>query len=219
MREDELLYFSEEEFALMMELCEGNEYSLFLAEPEINEIRLREAFLTLFRRGLITRTENSFIPSEEGIFFSELRNAPYVVLLRKKEPEERTVLCYIQKKILWVSELQAGSLSDRYRLRRISRDKISQWMLDTALLPRPVLNMEDTKELYSIYADELNEAPVNEELLRISKYDGSGILLREYALYAGKAGTLIQITDDKNKPLSFYTWDLLWEMLRECFGG
>ena len=43
-----LLYFSEEEFAVMMELAGGGEYTLFLTEPELDDRRLSEAFIRLF---------------------------------------------------------------------------------------------------------------------------------------------------------------------------
>lgn len=219
MREDELFYFSEEEFALMMELSGGKEYSLFLSNPKIDECRLTEAFFTLFQRGFIVRTADSFTASDEGSIFHELRNAPYIVLLQKYFPDQRTLLCYVQEKIVWVAELQSGSLSERYRLRRLNHQSISKWMFDMEVLPRPILEEEDVTELNAMFSDELNQEPSGELLVRISKHTGGGIFLQEYVLYAGQVGSILQISDGENRQRAIYTRELANNMILGCLGG
>ena len=46
MKEGRRLYFSEEEFALLLELAPGGEYTLFLTEQELDDRRLLPASIS-----------------------------------------------------------------------------------------------------------------------------------------------------------------------------
>lgn len=219
MKEGVLLYFSEEEFAVMMELAGGKEYTLFLTQRELDNRRLTEAFVSLFQRGLLFKAGDTFVPSEKGAFFHELRNASHVVLLRKEAPEPRTLLCYAQEETLWNTEVLDGSPRERYRLSMRRSREMAKWLFETGFLPRPLLKDEDTKELKLLFADELSRDPEGGAIARIQRYSGGGVLQREYALHSGRAGQLLRESDSKKTEIRFYTKETLDEMLRHCFGG
>ena len=219
MREGELLYFSEEEFALMLELSGGNEYSLFLAGPELDERRLIESFVTLFQRGLLVREDDSLVPSEYGAFFHQIRNASHIVLIRVFSPEDRTVLCYMHAETLWIAELQNGIPSERYRLRMLPSKQAAAWLSDLDILPQPMLMEEDTTELKLIFPEDFTLESDTDTFAQIIKYTGNGIRLREYGLYPGQIGPLLQISDAEDSQVCIYTQEKQTEMLSDCFGG
>ena len=219
MKEGELLYFSEEEFALMLELAGSNEYSLFLTASELDEQHLIEAFVSLFQRGLLVREKDSFLPSGEGAFFSQIRSSSHIILIRAFSPEDRTLLCYVYKNTLWIAELQNGIPSERYRLRMLSSKDAASWISDMDILPQPMLLEEDTTEFKLIFPDDLNPESDDEAMVQITKYTGSGVCLCEYSLYSGPIGPLLRISNGENSQVYIYTQEKRTEILSDCFGG
>ena len=219
MKEGVLLYFSEEEFAVMMELAGGNEYSLFLTEPDLDDRRLSEAFIRLYQRKLIVRNAKSVELSEAGRFFRGIRNAPYSVFLQSEYPELRTYMIYVQEEQLWVAEIQNGSPYERYRLRMLAPEQLENWLIDSGSLPPPVLLEEDTPELRSILGSRLEWKEEDNILASIKKQQNGGPVLLEYTLMSGRIGQILQEKRGDSTSLRIYTLEALREMLHQCFGG
>ena len=219
MKEGILLYFSEEEFAVMMELAGGNEYSLFLTEPELDDRRLSEAFIRLFQRGLIVRNAQSVELSDAGMFFRRIRNAHHSVLFRAAYPEQRTYMIYVQEKQLWIAEIQTGSPYERYRLRMMSPGEMEKWLIDTRNLPQPILMEQDTPELLNIYGNDLEWKEDENVLVQIRLQKSDGSVLREYFLSSGRVGQILQEKNGDSTSVRIYTQESMREMLRKCFGG
>lgn len=214
-----LLYFSEEEFALMMDLAGGQEYSLFLSNPIPDTRRLTEAFIRLFQRGLLTRTHDTFELSEKGAFFHEIRESTHIVLLKNLVQEEKTILCYVHGKHLWLAELFGGNPAERYRIGLYHPRDLAGRLLESGFLPNPKLLEEDTTELKLLFEDDLEQAPDGNEIVQIEKYSHTGKLLRKYLLYRANVGVLMQTTSAKHSQTQIYTKEALREILHQCFGG
>ena len=219
MKEGRRLYFSEEEFALLLELAPGGEYTLFLTKQELDDRQLSAAFASLYQRGLLVREGETFSLSAAGVFFQELRNASSLVLLCRERPERKTALCYVNKHTLWLAELLGGSPAERYRLSAHRRGELAQWLTDTEFLPAPLLADEDTRELKVLFADQLELEPESGEIARLTRYTSQGKELGSYTLFPGKGCQLLRVNSPEGTELRFYTQEALRQMLRECLGG
>lgn len=219
MKEGRLLYFSEEEFALLLELAPGGEYTLFLTEQELDDRRLAAAFASLYQRRLLVREGDAFSLSGAADFFQELRNASCIVMLRRERPERRLALCYVGKHTLWLAELLGGSPAERYRLSAHRRRDLARWLTDSEFLPAPLLTDEDTRELKVLFADQLEREPESGEIARLVRYTNRGEELGSYTLFSGKGCRLLRVIGPEGTELKFYTQDALRKMLRECLGG
>ena len=219
MNENILLYFSEEEFALMMELAGGKEYSLFLTEPKLDERSLSAALVRLYRRGLLLRAGDSFILSESGAFFRELRNAARIVLFRAEYPEQKTVLFYASDQSCWAAELQNGSRDERYRIRTMSVNEIRSWLLDMRILPMPQLEEADTAEIRAILRGELERIPDISADVTICIQDHDCGAWQRYELYSEPEDLLVCERADGKRDVRLYTREAFRDMLQQCFGG
>lgn len=219
MKKGIIQHFSNEEFALMMELAGGNEYALFLAGEEMDDRLLTEAFISLFQRGLLVRKEGGFELSENGAFFREIRKASHVVMIQSNLSVQRTVLLYVNRGDVWTVEIQPGYSGEQIRLSLRNACKMGEWLLDAGILPSPLLDEEDVKELGSIMEDELESMVENEAVVTISKYTTTGVQVKEYALHIKGADRLLRMSEEENFMVCIYTWEMLSKMLSQCFGG
>lgn len=220
MKEGELLYFSEEEFALLMELAGGNDYTLFLSMPELDNQRLTAAMISLFHRGLLSRTGDELVLSKESAYFHEIRNAAHVLLLRGSIAEERTLLCYVcPPEKIWLAELCSGKPADRYRLSLRQSGRMLRWLFDVDILPRPRLRDADAEELRLLLEEDNDWIPNEDPAVKIIKSSCGGRTLREYALYSGTVWRLLQTGEDGVSEARLYTREALNELAQQCFGG
>lgn len=218
MKDGELLYFSEGEFALMMELAGDGDYTVFLTEAEPDERTLTEAFVSLFRRGLLVRTPDTLTLSESGAFFREMRNAPHYVVIHGMPPEQCLLVCYIQGNTIWLSEVRNGSKAERYRLSRHTKHSIRKWLLDVDALPRPQLRKEDVKEIETLFADELKQEPDGTAMARIERFTKNGTCELTCSLYPGAVWLLYRQSGDEAETF-VYTQNEFNNTVEQCFGG
>ena len=202
----------------MLELSGEGEYTLFLTEAEPDSRALTEAFASLYKRGLLVRDGNAFIPGKEGEFFSEIRSASFVTLLQRKLPNRKTLLCYGNGDKRWLAELIDGSPSERYRLSEHTREELAGWLQDAEYLSCPVLQEADVGELEALFADDLLKEPESDAFLRISRYSGNGELQCIHSFYTGRSGIML-CAGGTDQWLRFYTQQTLYSLLRDCFGG
>lgn len=218
MKEGTLLYFTEEEFALLLDFAGGDEYLVLLTQDGLDDRRLPEALVRLYQRGFLVRTQDSFALSKQVSFFHDLRNAEHIVLLHCEQPEQKTVLCYVQNGTVWLAELLGRNPYRQYRVCKSNRTE--QWLLDAEFLPRPFLQKQDSHELELLFADELEKAAEErQETARVEKYSSQGVLLCSYTIFLGGVGLLMEIQNADGMENRIYTADVLRELLQECFGG
>lgn len=219
MNEGIYLYFSEAEFAVMLELAEGGEYSCFLTQSQWENRQLVGAFVGLYQRGWIVQTQDMFTVSEKGTFFREIRNAHNIVLIRKQQQNPKTVVCYVQEGTLWLAEWLSSGVQKRYRLSTMRSNNVRKWLFDSGILQPPLLTDRDAEKLMKLFEEEGEREIPQDTMVQLTKYSGDGKILSSYTLFSNKVGLFLKRQDEKNSEDRFYTVDVLNQMIRECFGG
>lgn len=217
MMEGELLYFTPAEFVVMMELAGEKPYSMmFIAESEIDDAALTQAFATLFQRELILQKGTGFIHSAKGQLFGELRQAQFVVMISADYTHGYTAGCYVADKALWLVECTDTVLAKQFRVQKIERGSIEQWFLSKEIFRRPVLREENVEELFRELWEEL-DVPAGEQLLKLELYHNGGDLICTYELLAADKYDMIVRRDTEGCKADIYTAEAMSRMLAECF--
>ena len=217
MSQGKTLYFSPAEFLIMLELAGETPCALLRSGAMPDEGELTQAFVSLFQRGLILRTGDSFAVSGPGRMFAHIRNSPWAVFLSGKQPYESAAVCYVEEELLWLVELADVIVSRQYRVRPLERANLREWLFDSGFLERPVLKDADAGELGEFFADELAEVG-GRVLLRLEKYVNGGPLLVTHEVRKGRSGCLICSRDEVEREVTIYTEEALSRMLADCFG-
>lgn len=218
MIEGELLYFTPAEFVVMMELAGEKPYSmLFVHETEIDDVSLTEAFASLFQRNLISRNGEGFIRSARGQLFEELRQARFVVMVSAENPRGYTAGCYVAEDVLWLVECIDTVLSKQFRIQKMGRGDVKQWLLDKGAFGPPILDEENAKDLAQELRDKL-EDPTGSRMLKLERYYNGGDLVCMYELLAMSECNVIVRREMGNCAAEIYTTEAMSHMLTECFG-
>ena len=151
MKDEERLYFSFCEFLLMMEFSGEDDYILFQEEPLPSKEQMLNALLKLTVRGLLEEKDGRFVPTPEGAFFRELHAAKHAFYLESVRPVRNSTVFYpaARKETCYMVEIVPARESLQYRLSRITKKGIRDWLFDSGILDTPVLSAEDAVELNS----------------------------------------------------------------------
>ena len=214
MKEGELLYFTQAELEVMLDLSGGAAHTLFRAGPPPDDNALTQAFASLYRRGFLTRRDRSLSPTQRGGFFRDMHKAPLAVALTARYPMESEALCYGGGETLWLCETVRTALSEQVRLRQFPRERLQEWLYDTGILDPPFLTAEDTRELSELTREEPSGDTVR---LRLEKYENGGKLLGVYEVLSGNGLPLVRVREDERDTAELYTVETLRDMLARCF--
>ena len=218
MIEGELLYFTPAEFVVMMELAGVGPYSmLFIEKAEIDDDALTQAFTTLFQRDMISQKGTEFKLSVKGRLFEALRRARFVVMISAEDIRAFTVGCYVSEETLWLVECIDTVLSKQFRVQKIERAGIRQWLLDKESFEQPILDEENVKELAQEFKNKLTE-PVGDRLLKLERYHNGGDLICTYELLAIDGCNVVTRREMEHCTVEIYTVEAMSHMLAECFG-
>ena len=213
MTDNTLYRFTYTEFYVMLSMAGAENCTVFLPESEPDDNALIQALTGLYRRGMLRREGDRFVPEGPGLLFSRLREVRHVALLRAAPPGGRCAVCYLLTESVWMAEL----LSDGCRLQRLGREEMAGWLIDSEILNAPALDSADLPELTELYREELAH-PQGECLLRIEKqFNGDGGLIREYQVLRGPGAEILLALDGVNDRAWFCSRETLAAFLEECF--
>ena len=216
MKEGELLYFTQAELEIMLDLSGGASHTLYRAGPPPDDDALTCAFSSLYRRGFLTRRECSLLPTERGGFFRDMGAAPLAVALSARYPRKSAALCYAGGETLWLCESVRTVISEQVRLRQIRRENLETWLYDAGILEPPFLTLEDVRELSEM---ERKAASDDAARLRLEKYENGGELLGVYEVLSGDGLPLLRVWEGDGETEELYTAETLRGMLARCFGA
>lgn len=213
MRDERSLYFSPAEFMVLLELAGGPACSLLSDGAVPEDAALTAAFAAVFRRGLIQREGDGFVLSPSGKMFDEIRNAPWAVYISGGSGGE--TLCYWAEHFVCLVELADVIVTTQYRLRRLDRAELGQWLFDSGLLEPPVLTAEDVREL-EFLPENGQDSAVIQPLLQLEKHVNGGPAVEVCQVYKRRGH--MRISRSGRKQDAYYTQESLSDMLAECFG-
>ena len=220
MKEDERLYFSFCEFLLMMEFSGEDDYILFQEEPLPSKEQMLDALLKLSVRGLLEERDGRFVPTPEGAFFRELHAAKHAFYLESVRPVRNSTVFYpaVRKGTCYMVEIIPSRESLQYRLSRITKKGIRDWLFDSGILDAPVLSAEDAVELNSFAEEgtEQNDPEDRQVILGIRDYGPGGGILAEAEIYQTGAEQYILGPDAASAEV--FTDEALDRLLDRCFG-
>lgn len=212
---DETMYFSPAEFLVMLELSGSSRCLVLLQPEEPDDEELTLAFASLFRRGLIRREGDGFRVSGGGELFSDLRSAPWAVLIA--DGEGNRALCYAGGDRVCLVEPVDMILRRQYRVRRLDPEQLRDWLFEAQLLHPPVLQAEDAAELDALLEQSQDELP-GDVLLRMEKHRNAGGPAETFEVRRWSGGRLIACTGPEGLRYAAYTAQSLQRMLEACFG-
>jgi len=213
MKEGKILYFSMEEFMVLLELADGSECSLLSDGTVPEDKAFTTAFTALFQRELIQRSGGRFALSGAGKVFDEMRNAPWAVYLSGQSGN--TALCYSSGDSICLVEIVDMILSAQYRVRELDLAGLKQWMFDSGLLEPPALTEEDLQALEPFLAEE-PPPPAFQPFLRLEKHVNGGPIIETYEVY--KSARYWRIHQGNGDKDAYCTKEALSSMLADCFG-
>ena len=94
MNEGELLYFTQAELEIMLDLSVGAAHTLYRIGPPPDDDALTAAFTSLYQRGFLTREGDTLSPAPKAGFFRRMGAAPFAVTLKTRYPRPAVVLLY-----------------------------------------------------------------------------------------------------------------------------
>ena len=220
MKEDERLYFSFCEFLLMMEFSGEDDYILFQEEPLPSKEQMLDALLKLSVRGLLEEKDGRFVPTPEGAFFRELHAAKHAFYLESVRPVRNSTVLYPTsgKETFYMVEIVPARENLQYRLSRITRKGIREWLFDSGILEEPVLSAEDAVELNSLAEEDADQsAPEDRQvILGLRDYGPGGRILAEAEIF--QTGAEQYIAGPDAAPAEVFTEEALDRLLDRCFG-
>ena len=212
MMDNALYRFTHAEFFVMLTMAGAGNCTVYIPEAEPNDAALIQAMTSLYRRGMLRREGDRFVPDGAGALFSSLREVKCVAQLFSA-PRKRSAVCYLLQNHLWMTEL----LRDGCRIQKLRREEMYTWLLDAGILKPPSLTSLDLPEMTELYSDEL-EHPQGECLLRIEKRrNGEGGLIREYQVLRGPGIEILLTSDGISDRAEFCSKDTLAGFISECF--
>lgn len=214
MKEGELLYFTQAELEIMLDLSVGAAHTLYRVGPPPDDNALTQAFASLYRRGFLTRKDRSLSPTQRGDFFREMGAAPLAVTLTARYPRDSAALCYGGGETLWLCENVRTAISEQVRLCQLPQEKLEAWLYDAGILDPPFLTLEDTRELSEMVE---RETPGDTARLRLEKYENGGELLGVYEVLSGDGLPLLRVREGEEESEQLYTAEALRDMLARCF--
>lgn len=213
MNEEKSLYFTTEEFMVLLELADGGDCCLLSTGTMPGTDALTSAFTSLFQRGLIQQNGDRFILSGAGKVFANIRNAPLAVYI--SSVSGKMSLCYAEVETFWLTELADAILSTQYRIRKLDWASLKQWLFDSGQLRVPVLTAEDVQEWDTLLAVEPDTISVR-PILRLEKHINGGPIIGDYEVY--KCRGRWRVRWDEGKQDLYYSKEALFNMLTHCFG-
>lgn len=216
MNEGELLYFTQAELEVMLDLSDGAAHTLCRTGPPPDDKALTAAFTSLYQRGFLTRTDDALSPAPKGNFFRRMAQAPLAVTLKSRYPRPAVALCYGGGDTLWLCEHIRTQISEQVRLRQLLWENLEAWLYDAGILDPPFLTREDAREL-SALREEIGETPSDTVRLSMEKYRNGGALLGVYEALDGGGLPLLRIRENQEETSELYTVEALRSMLERCF--
>lgn len=215
MKEGESLYFTQAELEIMLDLSSGAAHTLYRVGPPPDDDALTRAFASLYRRGFLTRQNQSLLPTQRGGFFREMGTAPLAVTLTARYLRSSASLCYGGGDTLWLCESVSTAISEQIRLRQFRRENLEAWLYDAGILDPPFLSLEDVRELPEVAAQKTSGDFVR---LRLEKYKNGGELLGVYEALSGSGLPSLRLREGDEESAELYTKEGLRNMLARCFG-
>ena len=225
MNEGELLYFTQAELEIMLDLSVGAAHTLYRIGPPPDDDALTAAFTSLYQRGFLTREGDTLSPAPKAGFFRRMGAAPFAVTLKTRYPRPAVVLLYGGGETLWLCEYVQTPLSERVRLRQLPAENLEAWLYDADILEPPFLTREDARELSALReksgepgegADETGTESGDVRLC-LEKYQNGGALLGVYEALEG-GFPLLRIREEGRQEITeLYTVEALRSMLERCF--
>lgn len=213
MKSEEGMYYSPLEFAILLELSEGSDYTLCGVGEETDEAALAGTLEGLYRRGLLRSEGEQLVPDGEAEVFAAMRNAPYTVSLWAGGRDRG--LCYTGRNRIFL--IEPGSLPPpQFRLREMTLPEMEVWLSDADLLPQPLLTEEVAEPLARLFPEDL-ESPEGEVLMRLEKYRNGGGFVHTVELVRGRGGRLLVFRDGMTIRAGYQTAERQRELLKLCF--
>ena len=218
MKAEQLVYYTEPEFMVLMEFAGDAPYSLPSTYQEPTDGELAQALFQLSRRGLLKTNIDGPVLLGDGNEFIQMRTAPLAVVLTAYQPDFRQSLCYAKGEAVWIAELLAERGTRMFRLRCFDLTGLSQWLFQAGYLNEPELTERDAGELNATLRKQ--DGPQEETLLfRMEKYRNGGKLLASYELGKGWAGRWLRKAQEGSTILKIFTKESWSETFVDCFYG
>lgn len=230
MKDEERIYFSFCEFLLMMEFSGEGDYILFQEENIPEREEMVRALWLLTKRGMLEERGESFIPSARGAFFRELSAAKHAWYLEASRPARSSTVFYPAAKtdVFYMAEVVPSAAGIQYRVSRITKKGIRDWLFDSGILDLPVLSAEDVPELNAYLSDSSGSGGTEEKgqertlpeerdvILGIREYGPGGRVLSEAEVF--QAGAEQYVAGPETGPEEIFTEEALDRLLARCFG-
>ena len=218
----DVIYFTPEEFLLMMEFSGGGEYVLFREEKMPEREDILQAAFRLYRRKYIREEDGKFLPEKNGLFFKKLHDAPWAVLAEPASPEIPDTAFYPAGADFYMVEYLQDDRVKTCRLSTITRPGIRAWLTDAGVLDEPFISDGDTEDLNAVFAaqeeDGGDEEENHETAVTFRKTGPGGLLLEEAEVFRNSRGWFIRTAGQEGEGPEWYTTEALERMLDRCFG-
>ena len=170
--------------------------------------------------GAFARKDGRFVPTPEGAFFRELHAAKHAFYLESVRPVRNSTVLYPAsgKETFYMVEIVPSRENLQYRLSRITRKGIREWLFDSGILEEPVLSAEDAVELNSLAEEDADQsAPEDRQvILGLRDYGPGGRILAEAEIF--QTGAEQYIAGPDAAPAEVFTEEALDRLLDRCFG-
>lgn len=216
MKEGELLYFTQAELEVMLDLSHGTQHTLYRTGPPPDDAALTEALVSLYQRGFLLRTPDTLAPAPKGSFFRQMGAAPLAVTLETSRPRPATALCYADGEALWLCEHIRTQVSERVRVRQLPAEHLERWLYEADILEPPFLTDADAREL-SALREELGPDGPGTVRLRLECRRNGGAPLGVYEVLDGNGLALLRSREGAAEKIELYTLEALRAMLARCF--
>ena len=216
MNENRLLYFTQAELEIMLELCGGS--SIYRTGSPPDDTALTRAFVSLYRRNFLIRQNGMLVPGPRSEFFRQMCSSALTVVLTSLYPRTGTAVCYADGGQLWIAEILRTVLSEQIRLRGLRREELETWLQDSGRMEPPFLTREDTEELSVLTEKTPFRISKDAVWMRLEKYRNRGQLLGVYEFAYCDGLPVISVREGKKAETELYTVEAREEILERCFG-
>lgn len=206
---ERLIWFGHGELPLLMALC-GGSCTAPIVGGEPDDAELTRTAARLFNRGLLTFRGDRCVPDGDGLMVERMAGAGAVVTVTAGE---RQVILYVSPGTVWPVEI----LPEGFRARELAAGELRRWLLDTELLPEPVLSEEDARGLEPP-PDETPDSRSYECRMTARRSRNGGGSAAQFRLVV--RGGLLELLTDRGagESAELYTTGALERFMAECFG-
>lgn len=213
MEQGDLTWFSVAEFLVLLTLDDPGPCLILTPEEEPDDDQLRRAAVSLSQRGLIEPQGDSFVLTETGRAFSAVKSADRSAVLTGSTG--RKVVLYRTGSVCTVLELVSTVFHDSgFRLQKLDASGLQEWLLDSGILPDPVLKEQDMEEWNTISPPE-PESSKCPALFQAEAYQGCSPAGSWSVIQEGTFPVLIR---SDGRPAQFYTTEARQRLIAEILG-